>query len=317
MPSSARPRYAFETAIGVLPADLTMFLCHPQFREFYNQAQLFYNSMSEVEQQEMVQAATFELGHCDDRGVQERMVARFAEIDVEFAKAIASGFDIDVPEPKHKNHGKRTDGALPISMLSKNNTFTVEGRKIAIMALDGFDGLQAEAMQAAFSAMGVIVHIVGMRKGPAYPRGVKVGDRSAPGVLHTNFPLEGCRSTFYDALFFPDGDEAYQKTLKTGRVIHFVRESYGHYKALAAAGAAVPWVAHTCLPGSLDIKADQGETFSSKNGVVLGPNVTSDEASAWKKLTKGVKDASSFASAFADAVAAHRHWGRDVSGVAF
>lgn len=34
----------------------------------------------------------------------------------------------------------------------------------------------------------------------------------------------------FDALFFPTGNEAYAKSLEAGRVIHFVREAFGHFK---------------------------------------------------------------------------------------
>ena len=65
------------------------------------------------------------------------------------------------------------------------------------------------------------------------------------------------------------------------------------------------------------MKADATATYSSKNGLVLGQNIVDQEASTWTKLTTGAKDAVNFGSAFADACAAHRHWDRDVSGVAF
>jgi catalase len=83
------------------------------------------------------------------------------------------------------------------------------------------------------------------------PKGVKKGDTSASGVQQTNFTLEGARSTLFDALFFPDGDESYIKTLETGRAIHFVREAYGHFKTIATIGAATSWLAHKCLPGNV------------------------------------------------------------------
>ncbi|KAI5479923.1 hypothetical protein MNV49_002213 [Pseudohyphozyma bogoriensis] len=288
-----------------------------RFAEVTNHAQLFYNSLSKTEQDHMVSAAQFELGHCDDRGVQERMMARFNEIDHDFALQVAEGFGIPVGEPKHPNHGKKTNGQQPFSMLDENNTFTATGRKIGIFVLDGFDSTQVTPLVAGLTALGCVPQLIGARKGPAYPAGTKVGDTSAKGVLNTNWTAESCRSTHFDALFFPSGDEAYVKALGQGRVIHFVREAFGHFKPIAAVGEAVPWVAHKCLPGSLDLKADLTKSFSVSKGLVLGQNITSDESSTWTKLTKGPSDVLNFGSAFVDAVAAHRHWDRDISGVAF
>lgn len=85
--------------------------------------------------------------------------------------------------------------------------------------------------------------------------------------------------------------------------------------AVAAVGTAVPWIAHKCLPGSTDLKADLTAPYSVKNGLVLGQNIVDADASVWTKLTKGTKDAATFGTAFLDACAAHRHWGQLVSSV--
>ncbi|KAK4052849.1 catalase 1 [Microbotryomycetes sp. JL201] len=289
----------------------------PKFAETVSQAQLFYNSMSKVEQQHMIDALKFEIGHCNERVVQERTINLFNEMDHDFAVEVGAGFDIVPGPPKHVNHGKSTKGELPFSMLDSSNIFTAAGRKVAIFVLDGFDPLQVSALSTALSAIGVVVQFIGDRKGPAYPNGVQKGDKDASSVQWTHFHTEGCRSTYFDALFFPSGNEQYTKSLEQGRIIHFVREAFGHFKPIAAVGTAVPWIAHKCLPGSTDIKADLTETYSSKNGLVLGQNVVDKDASVWTKLTSGTKDAATFGSAFLDACAAHRHWGRDVSGVAF
>lgn len=163
----------------------------------------------------MVEAAQFELGHCDVREVQERMMARFAEIDYDFGCQVAAGFGIDVPKPNKPNHGEKEseDSKLPMSMRHRNNKYTVAGRKIAIMALDGYDYTQVKSMKTAFEAMGVIVMIVGLRKGPAHSKDGK--------TIDTHWTIESARSVLFDAVFFPDGNEAYEKSLGLGRVIHY------------------------------------------------------------------------------------------------
>jgi catalase len=56
---------------------------------------------------------------------------------------------------------------------------------------------------------------------------------------------------------------------------------------------------------------------SSHKGLVLAQNVAGDDSSFIGKLTKGSYDAATFVGAYAGALAQHRHWERDVSGVAF
>ncbi len=43
----------------------------PKFKEYYNQATLFYNSLTEVEKEHLISAAQFELGKCDEVVVQQ------------------------------------------------------------------------------------------------------------------------------------------------------------------------------------------------------------------------------------------------------
>ncbi|GAA5972111.1 hypothetical protein JCM3765_003423 [Sporobolomyces pararoseus] len=287
-----------------------------RFNEHVSHAQLFWNSLSEVEQQHIIEAAQFELGRCDDRIVQERNIMRWNQVDHQFAVAVAGAFDIEVPQPEHPNLGKKTEGSQPFSFLSPNNTFSAVGRRIAIFALDGFDSLQVAGMVAAIGAIGSIPNVIGTRKGPAYPRGVKKGDSKASGVIQTNFTLESARSTLFDAVFIPDGDENFVKQLETGRALHWIRECTGHFKTIGAVGASIPVIAHKALPGDTDLHADLSQAYSSKKGFVLAQNLASDEASMWQKV-KGAKDLAGFGYAFIDAVSKHRHWDRDVSAIAF
>ena len=280
----------------------------------YNQATMFYNSMSEVEKEHMVATAIFELGHCQHRDVQERMMTRFTQIHPEFGAAIAEGFGIKIPADAHRKN--YTTAKTDVSLLSKNNTFTPIGRKVGIIALDGFDAAQVSVMKKAYTAAGLIVMLVGTRHGPCYGEGVTPGDEKAAGDLVADFTPESCRSTYFDALFFAGSSDAYLKNLSTGRVIHFGREAYGHFKPIAASGKAVSWLAHTVLPGCTDIKADRAATFSEKNGVVCAPNLIGGDSSVWEKLS-GASEAASFGKTFLDAIGSHRHWGRDVSMIAY
>ncbi|BGO94883.1 hypothetical protein NBRC10512_007170 [Rhodotorula toruloides] len=281
-----------------------------RFDNHYSQAQLFWNSMSDVEKEHIIEAAIFELGRCDDREIQRRNILRWNNVDHNLALAVASAFDIDVPEPEIKNHGKKTDGENSLSLLSANNPSSAVGRRIAVFALDGFDSLQVSGMVAAITALGSIPNVVGSRKGPCYPRGTKKGDSGASGVINSNFTLETARSTLFDGLFIPDGDENFVKELSSGRGLHWIREAFAHFKTIGAVGASVPVFAHKALPGITDYKADLSKAYSSKNGVVLAENLAGDEATLWQKI-KGAKDLTGFGAEFVDALSKHRHWYRE------
>ncbi|KWU44552.1 catalase-domain-containing protein [Rhodotorula sp. JG-1b] len=280
-----------------------------RFDNHYSQAQLFWNSLDPIEQQHIIDAAIFELGRCDDREVQRMNILRWNNVDHQLAVAVAAAFDIDVPTPEIPNHGKKTDGENSFSLMSPNNPSSAVGRRIAIFALDGFDSLQVSGMVAAIGALGSIPNIIGTRKGPCYPRGTTKGDSGAKGVIDSNFTLETARSTLFDGLFIPDGDENFVKELSQGRGLHWIREAFAHYKTIGAVGASIPVLAHKALPGITDYKADLAAAYSSKNGMVLAENLAGDEASAWEKI-KGAKDLTGFGAEFINALSKHRHWHR-------
>lgn len=122
--------------------------------------------MSDTEKVHIVEAAKFELGRCDDRDVQKRNIMRWNNVDHQLALSVAEAFDIEVPEPEIQNHGRKTNGQNPFSMLSPNNAGSAVGRRFAIFALDGFDSMQVSGMVAAVTALGSIPNVIGSRKGP-------------------------------------------------------------------------------------------------------------------------------------------------------
>ena len=65
----------------------------------YAQATLFWNSMTEVEQDHIVDAYTFELGKVDVPAVVERMVTRLALVDAELARRVCVGLGLPAPPP--------------------------------------------------------------------------------------------------------------------------------------------------------------------------------------------------------------------------
>src|SRR5271163_4899417 len=58
----------------------------PKFQEYFNQAQLFVNSLAPHEFEHLVGALTFELSHCDDEIVVTNTIKRLNDIDFTLAK---------------------------------------------------------------------------------------------------------------------------------------------------------------------------------------------------------------------------------------
>jgi len=279
-----------------IPAGVKERVRGPKFAEHYSQATLFWNSMTEVEQTHIVEALSFELGKCDDKGVQEKVVEHLNFIDNKLASLVAVNVSVQPPKEVHPNHGKRTAYLSQISPANTKNTFTAEGRKIGIFVHDGFDFGIAEGLKTAFFAGGVIPMIIGPRKGTV---------NSGSTYLNTDFTYETCRSTHFDAIFFVGGSgEEYAKLRKNGRWLHAAREAYMHKKTVGASGSAVDWFVKYALPGEVDhlVPSLKQDGVSAELGVVL----------AGSSLT----DAPKLVMALSEEMAKHRAWVRDVSAIA-
>lgn len=204
----------------------------PKFQEFHNQAQLFYNSLSPIEQAHLTKAFSFELDHCDDPLVFKPAIARINDVDRNLAQLVANNVGGTLPEkPGRPNHGKRTTGLSQFEFMPK--VPTIKSRRIAILLADGFDMKEVTGMKTALLAAGAVPFIIGPRRGTIYSAGESKG--SGKGV-QADHHFEGQRSTMFDALFIPGGGESVKTLAGNGRSLHWMLEAFGHLKTIGAVG---------------------------------------------------------------------------------
>ncbi len=259
----------------------------PSFADHYNQATLFWNSLSTGEQDRLVEAAHFELGKVKDKKVKERMIDRFNQVDGELAKRIAQGLGMPAPsEPASPNHGNKS------AALSQEHTIkTAQGRKIAILAATGVNGAQLMVMEQALNTMGVDTEIVSQFGGS-----INSTDGQNIEVQQT-FLITA--SVLYDAIYVPGGAQSIAALKTHGEALNFIQEAYKHFKPIAAAGEGVDLLLQLDLPGT-DLSQTNGQV-NDQLGIV-----TSRDAS----------DMQAFAQAFIESIAEHRYWQRPVPGTA-
>ncbi|THX07454.1 catalase [Aureobasidium pullulans] len=277
-----------------------------KFREHYNQAQLFYNSMSEHEKMHIMNALSFELDHCDDPIVYKRMVERIADIDLDLAKGVAEMVGADIPEVAGRpNHGKKSKGLSQEDFPPEN--LTIATRMVAILIADGYDAVAYNAIKAALAAQGALPFTIAPRRTPIYAAGESKDSGKGVAPDHN---LEGQRSTMYDAIFIPGGADSIATLRKNGRALHYVREAFGHLKAIGATGEAVKFVQDACsLPG---VEFSESNNVVDYYGVVTAAQT---EASTFKDAIDLVKNAKDFSSAFSYAISQHKNYQRELDGL--
>ena len=205
-----------------------------KFAEHYNQAKLFFDSQSEVEQAHIIAAFRFELSKVTVPAIRERVVSMLANVSDELAAGVAEGLGMDMPAPMPRvleaPPSPEVDASPALSLMAHPGDGSVRSRKVAIIVADGCDGEQVGALQQALLEAGAIGRLVGPRIGPFKPRG---GD-----MLDADASLENEPGVLFDALVVPGGRDSTATLVTDGRLLEHVKDQYRHCKTLMFVGEA-------------------------------------------------------------------------------
>jgi catalase len=252
---------------------------------------LFFNSQSEVEQQHIINAFSFELGKVDVAEVRERVLGLLNEVSKELAKEVASNLGMPVPKKKTQlNHGVPADfdperyeptksnpslDKDPALSMMRNGFGNIATRKVAFLCADGVDDKSVNDMKKALDKEGAMVKILG-------PNSTEV--KTADGKsLKVDEAFRTSASVVFDAFYVPAGEKAHMALKKIPKAIHFLNEGYKHCKPIATA---------------------------QENGLI-------EETYFWNKLDKknlaedGVIVGKDKSSEFIKAIGQHRFWKRE------
>lgn len=271
------------------------------FSDHFTQATLFWASQSAPEQQHIVDALTFELTKVDTPYVRERVVRLLANVDSDLAQRVAENIDVQVSnnldylsESTAPKPNKRRGAAAPgkSAALSMENTVkdTIASRKIAVLAAPGCDAKSLIAIKQALSSARAHAEIISERLGVL---------ASLNGTeLPVDKTLTTTSSVMYDAVFVAAGEASVRALERNGHAVHFVKEAFKHYKAIAALGEGVSFLQRCGFPAAC--LAGHANALIAAQGIVTATN--SNEADV-------------FSTSFIEAIAQHRHWLRDTMTV--
>lgn len=201
------------------------------FADHYTQPRMFFRSQTKPEQAHMASALVFELSKVGTPHVREAIVGHLRHIDGDLAKRVADGLGLDTLPPAPPAAVKPKDmppsPALQIIGKMKN---TLEGRCVGILIDDGSDAATIKALRKAAEDAGATVKIVAPKVGGAKLAGGK--------KLPADGQLAGTPSTVFDAVALVLSDEGGKRLAKEAAAVDFVRDAFGHLKAIAADAGA-------------------------------------------------------------------------------
>jgi len=196
------------------------------FADHYSQARQFYLSQTAYEQAHIASALVFELSKVDHLHVREAMVGHLIHIEKDLAQRVANGLGFsklpDAPAAAAPVQKLPVSPALQIIGKMKD---TLMGRAIAILIADGSDGAIIKKIQKAATDAGATVKIIAPKVG-----GAKLADGS---MLAADGQLAGTPSVLFDAVAVILSGKGAKALLMEGAAIDFVRDAFGHLKAIA------------------------------------------------------------------------------------
>ena len=201
------------------------------FADHYSQARQFYRSQTTHEQAHIASALVFELSKVEHLHIREAMVGHLRHIQEDLAQRVARGLGLEkMPDaPVAAAPVLDLDPSPALQIIGKMKD-TLEGRAIGILVADGSDGAAVKKISQAATAAGATVTIVAPKVG-----GAKLADGS---MLAADGQLAGTPSVVFDAVAVILSDEGAKALMIEAAAIEFVRDAFGHLKAIAADNGA-------------------------------------------------------------------------------
>ncbi len=196
------------------------------FADHYSQARQFYLSQTDYEQAHIASALVFELSKVEHLHVREAMVGHLRNIEENLANrvAVGLGFDTMPAAPVAAVPVQEMEPSPALQLIGKMKD-TLMGRAVGILIADGSDGAVIKNIRKAATNAGAAVKIVAPKVG-----GATLADGS---LLAADGQLAGTPSVLFDAVAVILSDEGAQVLSKESAAIDFVRDAFGHLKAIA------------------------------------------------------------------------------------
>ena len=256
-----------------------------KFADHYTQARLFFESQTPVEQAHIAAAFRFELSKVTVPAIRQRTVSMLRNASEALAKKVAEGLGMAslpdaMPLALAKPAKPEVTVSPPLSLMARPGDGSITARKVALLVAPGIAGASMAQVRTALLEQGAVPKLVGPRIG--LMKTVE-GD-----MLEADASLENEPGFLFDALVLPDGQAAVEALARDGHTMEFIKDQYRHCKTILVLGAS--------------------KVLLDKAGVSNKlPNGKDDPG----LLIATAGDASTAIKRFIEAIALHRHVGRE------
>lgn len=188
------------------------------FEDHFSQAAMFYNSMSQVEKQHIIDAFKFELSKVKSKDVRQRVIRMFAHVNRDMMAQVAEYIGETVPADVTESDYKKVSPALSM----ENTVKTAATSKVAVIISEGYDETELNAALEQIKAVKAIPEIISSTLSPV--KGAS-GEKQYP--VHS---LLSGDPVLFDGIYVVAGDTSCPDFVSD--VNRFIKETYMHYKPI-------------------------------------------------------------------------------------
>lgn len=254
------------------------------FKDFYSQAKLFWNSMSDSERQHIIEAFHFEVGGVMDKQIKQNVVEMFNNVDGYLATAIAEGIGTSPPASLG---GSPVTASSP-ALSQENTPKSPATRRVAILMENGFHYAEAMQMIEGLNQRGLYWEIVSKNQG------MLTSVEGQQLEVNKNFVSTG--SIMFDGIYVVGGRQSVDTLLEEEEAIHFIREAFKHAKTMGGTNEGVDLIEKAKLQDIPTASAQSQAELVNELGVIT---------------IRNAEDMGYFCETFIDAISMHRHWIRE------
>lgn len=214
------------------------------FFDFFSQPRMFWNSMSPVEKEHIIETFIFHLGYVKSKSVRQQVVDMFANVDKGMATAIAEHIGVNPPKKGHVPVSKSSP-ALSLA----NTPHYAYTQKVGVLIGDGFNGPEVIRTLDTLRECGVFIDVINERLG--------VVTGSDGTQIKVNKIFTSTYPVLYDSIYVVGGKDKNQKKFIKD-IENFISEAYENYKPIGVA-----------TTGQMYIKSNE---YNNLAGVVFAEN---------------------------------------------
>jgi len=200
------------------------------FEDYFSQPRMFWNSLTSVEQKDLIETLSFHLQKVASKSVRQQNVDMFVNVDKDFATALAENIGVEPPKGSHVSVKESSDAVS----VDKNMPASPYTKKVAVLIGNEFDDKEVENTLATLKDKGVFVHLISDKLGEVTgEKGTKI---SVTDTFLTTHP------TLFDSLYVVGGKSRNQEKFDN-HVKEFLNAHYKYFKPIGMATTGGHYVA--------------------------------------------------------------------------